>query len=66
MPDDKTRIAGQAFHDPPAAAQARCARDRSERDPAAAHAQWLELIRTLARECARRDHDTESRDTPPD
>jgi len=60
MSDDKTRISWSDIHDPPAAAQAKCARDSSGREPATAHAAWLELIRTLARECARRDHDRES------
>jgi len=59
MSDDKTRISRPDIHDPPAAAQAKCARDGSGRE-LAAHAQWLELIRILARECARRDHDRES------
>ena len=57
MPDDTARISRAVSSDPPAAAEARCA--RGERD-AMARAQRLELIKTLARECAKRDHDAES------
>ncbi|MBR2581991.1 MAG: hypothetical protein IKD61_01215 [Oscillospiraceae bacterium] len=57
MPDDTARISRPDMADPPAAARARCA--RGEHD-AMARAQRLELIKTLARECAKRDHDAES------
>ena len=57
MPDDKARIPRAASSDPPAATRAERDRAAEER---AARAQWLELIKTLARECAKRDHDLES------